>query len=228
MAKTGTYRLDPKTGKFVPGHVKPWLPPEHMRVLPSALITKDPSNADSVHELDAPHVVDDLIDIYQERQHGKDPLAERKLGPVAAVDVPIEAEPANTIPRTEVVPVNQERVDIVRMRVMSALVQQGIWDVENGMPWVPTIQHLWFPADNVNEYELKPGAGPPRQERPRHLRDIDLELDFFSWPKSAAAKANAAGRELPDFKKMYAHIEAKARIGREILLVDQREARRWE
>lgn len=70
----------------------------------------------------------------------------------------------------------QDEVDEVRMRVtihwVRGLLKKGVLQLGT----VPK-HHLWFPADDVNIYELRQGNAPPSSDRPRHLKKLELWLD---------------------------------------------------
>jgi len=147
--------------------------PEHLRKLPGELVTKEKADPDKAHAIDAPHVVESII---------HDRAEEIKKADDKPVDKPIlrAAKPG------EYVPLSQQQIDIVRMRVLSSLIDQFIkW--AGGDKTVDRedfgVRYLWFPDNNVNNYELRDGNPPSDTDRPKHMRRFELVCDIDHIPK---------------------------------------------
>jgi len=166
--------------------------PEHLRVLPADLVTKDEGDEDRIHETDAPHIVDALREEYDKRQQ---PEAEK----VRTQDA-MRRLGADTV--GERVPLRQDRVDLVRARAFCGLItgasQLAKLGRDYGLKLV--IHHLWFPEDNVNEYELRVGNPPPDNERPKHLRRLVLWIDPLNPPETLIQQLNTAGVSSKEIK----------------------------
>lgn len=182
---------DSATGLWVPGKAAPQLLPEHMRHLPSEITTKEEAEADKVHELDPPHIVRALV-----KDHAK-----AELRDLAGENKPTKAEDLaelRDVPVGAVVPLNQERIDIARMKAARELLNSMA--AGRRPPSFSGRWHLWFPEDNVNHRSLKPGNAPPDSERPAHLRGYQLWVDPFCWPKSVTDKMEKHGLACPDLR----------------------------
>jgi hypothetical protein len=177
-----------KTGQWTPGKAGPELLPDHMRGLPSEITTKEDAEADKVHALDPPHVVRALV-----KDHARAEL--RDLAGETKVTASELAELADA-PVGAVVPLNQERIDVARMKAAKAILD----DMADGRrkPDFDGRWHLWFPEDNVNHRTIVAGNAPPDSERPAHLRGYLLWVDPFCWPRSITDKLEKHGLACPD------------------------------
>lgn len=152
-------------GVWREGRASPELLPERLRRLPSDYVTKEVADADRVHPLDEDYIVDDLV-------RG---LARQEQGLSEAID-----EPLGVAKETRDFRLTQDRIDEVRLRVMRAWAQTNIkWLANDKKPDLKA-KHLWFPRDDINEYQLRTGNAPPNFDRPRHLRGFDLFIDIWS------------------------------------------------
>jgi hypothetical protein len=163
---------DDKLKVFPKSRGKGKLLPEHMRELPSELVTDDEANEDAVHELDPPHIVEAL-----KGEHAKKILEEeRPQTTKEQLELLIGLESA---PTGIGGPLNQRRVDIVRMRIIRAVLDSL---VEFG-PSGDRYKHVWFPNDEINVYELREGNAPADSVRPKHLKRLDLSIDILRPPQ---------------------------------------------
>jgi hypothetical protein len=199
-----------RDGKWEEGSATPWLPPEQMRSLPADLQTRDTSDPDRVHELDAPHIVDALKADWEARQQGRDPITGKPVEDTSRAKKYRVAQPG------ENVPLNQEQVDFVRMRVLKAVVDQAYEDTLEGRCPDLSVRHVWFPHDNVNIYELRDGPAPVRSLRPKRLRSLDLEIDMYNWPRRIVGILEESGQKVPDVRKECIRAMEEAAFRREL------------
>ena len=186
-----------ENGRWREGTAAPESLREDLRELPSELVTKDPSSPDQIHELDPPHIVEDLVYQHEKRQRDADKPPE-----LAELLEPFEA------PIGEVVPLTQQRVDFVRFRLIQTrlrLIERKAREGQEVDLFEPV--HVWFPRDKVNEYTMHKGFPPPDvlgswpNGRPRHLLRLHLAVDVLSPPKSIRDILAAHGIELTDVKE---------------------------
>jgi hypothetical protein len=184
-------------GRWREGSAAPESLREDLRELPSELVTKDPSSPDQIHELDPPHIVEDLA--YQAEKREREAEAPRNIDDILK---PFHA------PLGEVVPITQRRVDFVRFRLIQArmkVIERKAAEGHDVDLFEPV--HVWFPNDNVNEYLMHPGWPPPDVKgywpngRPAHLLRIHLEVDVLSPPRSIRDLLLEYDIELPDIKE---------------------------
>lgn len=165
---------------------KPEALPEHLRSLPGDLVTKDEADEDKIHQEDAPHIVEALKYEADKREHEatREPTAKEHAAAVVQ-DAPLG----------EVVPLSQQRVDVVRFRIIRSLLAWFVDVLERGDNLIlDQVHHVWFPSNNVNEYLLRRGKAPPEADRPEHLRRLRLEIDIMDPPQSIVDAFEAAGR----------------------------------
>lgn len=195
-----------KDGKFVEGKATPWLPPEHMRGLPGSFVTRDEAESDKIHELDPPHIVQGII--YDQKKALE---AEKKDMPAA-----LEKFSQSVAPLGARVPLNQNRIDVVRFRVIRARItrlfaspdqQKALADLR--------VDYLFFPEDNVNKYELRSKAQLPAK-LPKHLRNFKLEIDIYNWPQSVVDALTSIGQKPPNIREMINDARRKAEIAEEL------------
>ena len=164
--------------------------PDNLRSLPAEIVGKDVDDPDKAHVLDAQHVVNTIAKDYGKSIDDKpsDNTTEKVAKKLWA---PGPGERA---------PVRQWFVDVAKMRVIARLITKAVG--EHAAGFEPNIDpcHLWFEEDNVNNYFLRMGNPPPRKERPRFLRDIDLTVDITNPPRSIVDLLKAKGIDL-DFQK---------------------------
>ena len=77
---------------------------------------------------------------------------------------------------------NQQVIDIVRLRVDVARKQQAVIDQNR----ILTKKYLWFPKNDCDKYELRDGNPPADVDRPKWLRGYKLwltdgEIDTKTW-----------------------------------------------
>jgi hypothetical protein len=162
-----------ESGEWRDGAATPRLLPDDLRKLPGELVTKDVDDEAKAHELDAPHVVRGIVKDFAKAQEAPKDDTPQKVAKKLWAPGPGERAP-----------VRQWFVDVVKMRVIATLVNRAVDDFNAGIDPDISVKHLWFETNNVNAYELRKGNPPPRKERPRHLRDIDLVVDIQDPPKS--------------------------------------------
>lgn len=185
--------FNPKTGLWTEGRAEPELLPEDQRSLPEEILTKDIDDPDRVYRTDVPHIrnaiaEDHFFEGVKQELHKPDDI-ESAMKQLA--DAPIG----------EVVPLSQERIDVVRMKHCYSLLTKIVDAMEKGLLVDKHVyQHVWFPENNVNHRAIRDGLPPPDSERPKHLRGFDLVVDPLSWPKSVVGKFAAAGFQIPDIR----------------------------
>lgn len=187
MTRRGRWVLG-EDGKWREGKAKPALLREDLRALPSEYLTNDPADGSKIHELDAPHIVEALQDDIAEEQQTVDPMLLE--GIIQLADAPL-SEP--------VVPLNQWRVDAVRLRVALARIENAWAKARKGEVVDLEVCHIRFPRNNVHEYSFAPGK-PPRDKKLRpHERGLKLWVDPFAWTEIPLARElERAGFKLPD------------------------------
>lgn len=174
-----------ESGEWRDGAAAPRLLPENLRKLPGELVGADVDDPDKAHELDAPHVVKALVkDFAKAQQEPRDDTAQKVTKKLWA---PGPGERA---------PVRQWFVDVAKMRVIASLVNRALGQFNAGVAPDLSVKHLWFPNENVNEYELRAGNPPSRRDRPHYLRDIDLVVDVLEPPKSICDLLRSKGIEI--------------------------------
>ena len=128
--------------------------------LPEELIATDDDDPDKVSALDAPHIKETLVEDHVakllEQEKKEDPRIP-KIGQKR--------------------PLDQFQIDLVRLRVCRALIDHAIYTQELGIFGGFPPQHIWFPDDNSNKYEIRDGWGPTNEDRPKHLKHYKLEID---------------------------------------------------
>ena len=158
------------------------LPPE-LRELPSEFVTTDIADAHRVHALDAPHILDAIV---TERIED---IAEAETAP--PTDEPKKRptlQPLHRLRFTDISPEKaQFEIDVIRLRVMRTLVDRFISEATAGLDPDTGVQHLLFPTDNLNEYQLHPGNPPRDKDRPKWLRGLRIEIDIQVLPETVAA-----------------------------------------
>ena len=180
-----------ESGEWRDGAAAPRLLPEPLRKLPAEFVTTDVDDPDKAHELDAPHVVSGVIKDYAykdagEREEKTPRWASKKLR------APGPGERA---------PVTQWYVDVARMRVLATLVGRACAQFEVGLPADLDVKHLWFPDPrNSNEYELRSGAAPTKRERPKYLREMELDVDVCNPPRKVLSLLKEMGVDFDTVK----------------------------
>lgn len=72
---------------------------------------------------------------------------------------------------------NQAQVDEVRMRVTIHWVRGMMLRGMGGVLAMVPKHHLWFPVDDIENYELRHGNAPVDSMRPKYLRKLSLWLE---------------------------------------------------
>jgi hypothetical protein len=211
-SKGKRFVFDQKAGKFVEGKAAPWLPPEQMRGLPQNFTTRDSSDGDKVHEDDPPHIVQALIH--------EQTKAEQK--PKEDLPTAVKVLADSLAPTGEVVPLNQERIDIVRFRIIRARINRLFGDPKPEIALRDLkVDYVFFPRDNVNAYELRAKVKRDGVEKlpwplPKHLKNFKLEIDIYNWPESVLDGLKAIGHKPPNIQEMIANARRHASITEEL------------
>lgn len=144
------------------GKAAPELLRSDLRRLPGDLVTKEVGDGEKIHELDEEHTRLALIQEHDKKLQGKEPEQEEEAGAPAAL-------------RDEERLLTQERIDIIRLRVMRAIAKNAQTPEEK-----LALRHVWFPRNDINAYSLRDGNAPGDADRPKHLRRFKLEIDLAS------------------------------------------------
>ena len=201
-----------KDGKFVEGKATPWLPPQHMRGLPAAWTTKEEADGDKVHELDPPHIVKALV-----QEQAKVEQTQTKDLPAA-----VQRVSSSLAPLGENVPLSQERIDIVRFRIIRARVSRLAQSPQPEKDLAAIrVDYVFFPENNVNKYELRAkvarhGARALPHPLPKHLRAFRLEVDIYNWPESVVDALTALGYKPPNIREMINDAKRRSSIAQEL------------
>lgn len=184
-----------REGEWQEGKATPWLPPEQMRGLPQEWTTKDTSDPDKIHELDAPHIVEALVDeqVKKETAGESHDALEKKV--FARYDLWRG-------------PLDQLHVDFIKFKAIRNLVKAAMIFHKRGAKFpLPRVRHLWFPKNKLDPRELRDGKPPPRALQPAHLKDLDLVVDVYRWPARVFDILKGKGVELPDVAQLEAQMQ---------------------
>lgn len=193
-----TLRFNEKTGQFIESE-KPsveQLPPD-LAGLPSSFVTKDTSDPDKIHALDAPHIVESLTYEQQQKEQTKKPLPENILEKYDLWNGPF----------------NQEHIDMLRFKAIRNLVNSAIIIMERGGKLnLKMTRHLWFPFSKLDPRELREGRPPIRHDLPQHLKDKDLIVDVYNWPPRIIDKLRERNIEVPNVASLEAQMAGHSRV----------------
>lgn len=160
---------------------------EDLRRLPKELLTDEIEDGDKVHELDPEYVRDEVaLDAYEKAVNPPEP----------------EEEPEVGVPEWK--PVRQDFVDMIILRVMKALLESAMARIERGAHHGLKVYHLWFPRNDIREYELRPGNPPGDAERPEHLKHAHIVVDPFAIPERIMDMIKADPKKREKFQKAVA------------------------
>ena len=195
----GLFVLDTKTGEWKEGKASPRLLPENLRSLPADKVTNDEDDETKAHELDPDHVVESIRDNHKQQVLAdKIPQAYRDPQKIKAEEIKAKLhEYLEFIPPGIAATLNQKRIDGVRFRIMSALVNRAYDEHRRGAKSFPTLFHVWFPHNNIAEYELRAGPPPSRSILPERMKNMDLVIDLENWPRRIVDALEYAGFEMP-------------------------------
>lgn len=181
--------FNPKLGKFEEGQAAPWQPPEQLRGLPSEWVTKDTSDPDRIHELDAPHIVEALSDdLAKAEQTVKKPDQDS-----AFKDLDLKNGPFD-----------QRHIDVLRFKALRGMIKRA-----QRPEHLKRLYHVWFKEPKLSAFEMRRGRPPLPRDRPRHLKDKDLILDCYSWPQRVIDALRSKGIETPDLHKLEAQMQPR-------------------
>ena len=192
-----------KDGAWVDGKAEPEGLPEHLRILPGDVVSKDVDDPNRVHQLDAPHIVSSLAKEHHNKQlAGKKKTAGKVLKKLRAPGP------------GEIAPVTQWYVDVTKMRVIQQMAGLAVAQYEKGLrPDLESPVYLWFPTPNVNQYEIRKGVPPIKRLRPKWLRDIDLRLDLLDPPRSIVDVLKRQGIDIKhEFNERLKHAKEDSRV----------------
>lgn len=130
---------------------------ENLRRLPSEYVADDPDDPNRVHEIDPAHVRETIaIDRYDAETE------DEAKGP-DKIYVPV--------------PLKQEYVDLLILKVRAALLGTIERQHKQTGQALVHVRHLWFPANDLWERELRDGNPPADSERPEWMRGLDVAVD---------------------------------------------------
>lgn len=174
---------------------------EDLRELPGELVTKDTGDPVKIHELDDPHIVDDLKVDYDKLNSDVHLTDEDRIKRIS------EAV-KSMLKMVNEYQVNPTTVDIVRFRICRSITASAAEAMEDGVSYevidakLTERKYVWFPKNNPDLYELRYGNPPPNLKRPGHLKNIDLHIDVFNMPERILDCLRAGNIELPDSSKL--------------------------
>lgn len=197
--KSAQHRTRAEDGTWRDGKASPKLLREDLRVLPGETVTHEWQDGDRIHEEDPDYVAQTIL---EDRQIAQDKQEAGFSGLDHEGQLADMAKQIDDAPIVEAVPINQKRVDAARFRAIANLTLSAEGLAKKGEPYLHLmeVQHLWFPGDDVNKYELRPGNPPADSERPDHLYAIDLVVDPLHWPRRMVDIAHLNGYEPPTEK----------------------------
>lgn len=106
--------------------------------------------------------------------------AERKDRRANAIGNPIEEWRTSPDPRDRLI--SPDKLKWVKYRVtLGCLIgahQRGLDASRKALP----VRHVWFPKNDITKYELRTGNPPADQDRPEHLRGLNLVIDIGVVP----------------------------------------------
>lgn len=174
--------------------------PDEIRGLPSSFVTKDTSDPDKIHALDAPHTVETLVYEQQKKEQASNPqLPENILEKYDLFDGPF----------------NQEHIDMIRFKAIRNLVRSSFLIMERGgdMLNLKKTRHLWFPKAKLDPRELRDGRPPLRHDLPAHLKDKELVVNVYNWPPRIIDMLRERNIDVPDVAALEAQMSAsKSRL----------------
>jgi hypothetical protein len=157
--------------------------PEHLKHLPSELVTDDIEDPDKIYKTDAPHIIQaitqDTVDERKRKEQGIQTPQQEQQQKAQAAGV-------GTVKKLTSFPSGrrQFQVDLVRLRIISSLVDRYIAEVKALVEPKIKPKHIWFPEDNLNRYELRDGNAPSDSHRPQWLQRMRLEIDIHNIPQT--------------------------------------------
>lgn len=157
--------------------------PVDMRQLPEAMTTKECGDPDRIHKHDPPHIRRFIVKEYAKRMFKQEPPA--KIGKFYFAALVKGLTKAGRMKRLD-----QEVVDWIRGLTLCG------WAAKR--PVREDVGHLWFPTDSAETYEFRPGRAQTRGERPKHMRNLSLELDLLDWPARVCDALAEIGVSVPD------------------------------
>jgi hypothetical protein len=190
LGRRGVWKLN-EDGTWTEGRAGPEKLPDGLDKLPGEIVTRDMSDGDRAHELDPPHVIEAFAYEFDK--------AEREAEKPKPPD-PMSVSQGMSAPIGEVVPLTQGRIDAVRWRIAhKSILPMWLAQLERGEDVdIAEPMHVWFPSNNVNEYELRLGLAPRSEDRPKHLRHFRLRINPFDPPRSIRDLFEAADVPVPD------------------------------
>ena len=170
--------------------------PKQFRHLPGEVVTHDCGDRDRVHKNDPAHVVRPLLREFAKRLAANEHPVTRAQ---AFIRVHFDQR-ANDPYRFG--NLDQEVVDLWKARTILA------WARRAAPPDEP--RHLWFPNATGWRVELKKGPPPPNGDRPKALRNLNLEIHVLDWPARMRDMLQSIGVDVPAVLE-----EIRAKIAKE-------------
>ena len=144
--------------------------PKDMQQIPSELVTHDAGDRDRIHPNDPAHVVKPLLRAAAQRLANKVPPVVRAQAAVGALFDQLQQDPF----RFQTL--DQEVVDLWRAKTILSWAVKPVVD--------DRIHHLWFAEEhNGHSCGLREGPPPSRGDRPKHLKNLNLEVHVLDWPR---------------------------------------------
>lgn len=203
---------------FVKGKAAPKQLDEELRKLPSDSVTDDIDDPDRVHQDDAEHVRESII--YDKEQAEK--KAEAPTSPQEEVDKLPAVKPHEYVLLRDLgFERRQWEIDVIRMRIMKALLATACSEIEANKPVdLEAVHHVWFaPPGEVNAYQLREGNPPPKSERPWWLHNIELHVVLNEVPNTVRHALTERGHSFDALDKAVAARKREAeQVRQEFLL----------
>lgn len=174
--------------------------PDELRHLPGEYVTTDEEDPDRIHPLDPPHIVEALTNELREKEEGPREGKEVETQQDAREKRRRLCKPGRYVSMTHLTKEQiQYEVDLLRLGAIAGILRGEIDLLKRGANhsddvWKP--RYLWFPSDNLNEYKLRKGNPPARDDRPMKLRGIDLVVDVAEPGDRLRGLARDAGLDL--------------------------------
>lgn len=182
-AKRGRWTLDAKTGEWREGSASPRLDPEYIRSMPTELTTTNIEEGDKVHVVDPPHIVESLQSEWENKQKDAPAIPPGRMETLLRLSARNDRK-GDRLRLSEMgFEKRQLEIDIVRCRILFARVaDMEVTFMEGGDADIFEVNYVWFPEDILGKYELRRGNPPHNDDRPKWLKNHELELDLMNLP----------------------------------------------
>jgi len=139
-----------------------------LRHLPGEITTFDAGDPERIHMHDPDHVRKTLAKQYAKKLAATLSPLKKARAAIMARFTQLSEDPFRF--KT----IDQEVVDLWRAKTILAWLNKTAIRDE--------LCHLWFPKENNGWCcELRTGPPPPREDRPKHLQNLNLELQVLDW-----------------------------------------------